>query len=378
MLKESWNHQSSIMNNLQNIKHGITNWKLMHFDEVRQKKRELVARLGGIQRRLHNGNNSRGLRVLEYKLHHELNLILQMEELMWFQRSRAKWLTGGDRNTRYYHTKTVTRKNNIMLLRNEEGHWVEDALQIRSMVNDFYRNLFSLKHVSCDWIQTEVTYPLMEDTLLNKLKEAVYDEEVKRAGFPAGFFQKSWEIVGKNLCDFVRDVWRNPSHIASVNQTDICLIPKVPHPEFVNQFLPISLCNTIYKVVSKVIVERLKEFGLLIVSPFQTGFVPGRNIHENIVVALEMIHSMAKIMGKKGYFVIKVDLSKAYDKLKWGFIWRVLIEMRMPDNVINLIMHMVTSVETNIKWNGARADYFRIQRNSTRGSNIALFVCYVY
>jgi hypothetical protein len=87
---------------------------------------------------------------------------------------------------------------------------------------------------------------------------------------------------------------------------------------------------------------------------------------------------MAKILGKKGYFVIKVDLSKAYDKLKWGFIWRVLIEMRMPDNVINLIMHMVTSVETNIKWNGARADYFRIQRNSTRGSNIALFVCYVY
>jgi hypothetical protein len=82
----------------------------------------------------------------------------------------------------------------------------------------------------------------------------------------------------------VRGVWRNPSHIASVNQTDICLIPKVPHPEFVNQFLPISLCNTIYKVVSKVTVERFKEFVPLIVSPFQTGFVPGRNIHENIVL----------------------------------------------------------------------------------------------
>jgi hypothetical protein len=105
-------------------------------------------------------------------------------------------------------------------------------------------------------------------------------------GFPAGFFQKSWSIVGASVYDFVVKVWSNPSAIATVNQTDICLIPKIARPEFVNQFRPISLCNTIYKVVSKIMVERLKDYIPKLVSPFQAGFVPGRNIHENILLPM--------------------------------------------------------------------------------------------
>jgi hypothetical protein len=78
-------------------------------------------------------------------------------------------------------------------------------------------------------------------------------------GWLAGFYQKSWEIFGETVCDFVKKVWQMPSEIANVNQTDICLIPKIPHPEYVKQFRPISLCNTNYKIVSKVVVERLKD-----------------------------------------------------------------------------------------------------------------------
>jgi hypothetical protein len=116
-----------------------------------------------------------------------------------------------------------------------------------------------------------------------------------------------------------------------VNQTDICLIPKVPQPEFVNQFRPISLCNTIYKVVSKVIVERLKELVPIIVSLFQTGFVPRRNIHENIVVAQEMTHSMTKM----DILLLKLIFRKLMTSLtgnlfgecllRWGFQKMLLI-----------------------------------------------------
>jgi hypothetical protein len=174
-------------------------------------------------------------------------------------------------------------------------------------------------------------------------------------------------MVKGKVCEFVKQVWETPSAISEANKTDICLIPKVPHPEFVHQFRPISLCNTIYKIVSKVIVERLKEHIPMLVSPFQTGFVPGRNIHENIVVAQEMVHSMIKLKGSIGYFAIKVDLSKAYDKISWEFIWRVLMEIHLPDKLVNIIMHLVTSVETNVKWNGARNEYFRPQRGIRQG-----------
>lgn len=131
-------------------------------------------------------------------------------------------------------------------------------------------------------------------------------------GYPAGFYQRSWNLVGVSTCEFVKHLWTNPHALAEINLTDICLIPKVKSPEFVDQFQPISLCNTLYKLVSKVVVNRLKTIIPLIISPYQTGFIPGRSIHENVVVAQEMIHSLNRMKGKTGYFAIKVDLYKAY------------------------------------------------------------------
>lgn len=112
----------------------------------------------------------------------------------------------------------------------------------------------------------------------------------------------------------------NPKEILNVNTTDICLIPKVDRPEFANEFRPISLCNVSDKVLTKILVQRLKPHIPSIISPYQTGFVPTRSIHENIVVAQELVHSKNKMRGKTGFFAIKVDLAKAYDRLKWSFV----------------------------------------------------------
>lgn len=125
--------------------------------------------------------------------------------------SRAKWLADGDRNTRYYHLKTVTRsrrrKNDILMLRDDQGQWIEDVEQLHDMVNEFYKKLFSNNHCRMEWLQTNVTYPTLEEDVLVCLSAPIEDNEVRSAlfnmnpwkapgpdGFPAGFYQKSWRL----------------------------------------------------------------------------------------------------------------------------------------------------------------------------------------
>jgi hypothetical protein len=113
---------------------------------------------------------------------------------------------------------------------------------------------------------------LEADITNEEIRSAVFDMSSWKArgldGFPAGFYQHSWDTVGQSVCDFVKNIWKAPSCIAMVNQTDICLIPKVDQPEFVSQFRPISLCYAIYKIVSKVVVARLKKCIPKSVSPW--------------------------------------------------------------------------------------------------------------
>lgn len=199
----------------------------------------------------------------------------EVREQMWHQRSRAKWLCDGDRNTRFYHVKTLSRRRNnrITALRDSSGVWRDEENIVRNMVNEFYKDLFTEDISFGPWFNSTFSFGpltdedklyLMADPSTDEVKHAIFSMGPWKSpgpdGFPPGFFQKDWATVGASVCAFVDHIWKHPKDIASVNHTDICLIPKITKPEFISQFRPISLCNTIYKVVSKIIVYKSLSF----------------------------------------------------------------------------------------------------------------------
>jgi hypothetical protein len=128
------------------------------------------------------------------------------------------------------------------------------------------------------------------------------------------FYKKSWPIVRAEVCKAVLEFLNSGCLDPSVNTTNIMLIPKIKNPTWVTEFWPISLCNVLYKLIAKVLANRMKKALTKIISLNQSVFVPGRLITDNIIVAFEALHTMdVRLKGGKGYMALKLDMSIAYD-----------------------------------------------------------------
>lgn len=141
-IKDNWDNQQSIHKELQSLEPKLLSWNVNTFGHIKQKKNELIRRINGIQKACQGAENAY-LQDLELKLRAELAEILDQEEILWFQKSRTKWLNDGDRNTAYYHAKTAVRrrKNRVSTLKNEEGEWVEGIAEVGGLVNRYFQEL---------------------------------------------------------------------------------------------------------------------------------------------------------------------------------------------------------------------------------------------
>ena len=136
-------------------------------------------------------------------------------------------------------------------------------------------------------------------------------------GMPPIFYQTFWLDIGMVFYDVVLFCLNSGTFLRSINHTFITLIPKVANPKTVAQFRPISLCNVIYKLLSKVLVNRLKPILNSIISEAQSAFIVDRVITDNILIAFETLHHMkTQCSGKIGFMALKLDMSKAYDRVE--------------------------------------------------------------
>jgi hypothetical protein len=132
-----------------------------------------------------------------------------------------------------------------------------------------------------------------------------------------------------------------------VNDTTIVLLPKKDEPENLKDFRPISLCNVIYKVVPKCLVNRIHPILQDLIKPVQSAFVPGMMITDNVLIAFECLHAMEQGSRKcKEFGALKLDLTKAYDHVNWGYLKGVLLRLGFHRQWVQWIMTCVTTYDT--------------------------------
>jgi hypothetical protein len=133
----------------------------------------------------------------------------------------------------------------------------------------------------------------------------------------------------------------------------LLLLPKMDNVVSIGDYRPISLCNVLYKLIAKVLANRLKMVLPSIISHHQSAFVPGRLITDNVLFAYEALHIMnSRMRGKKDYMAVKVDMRKAYDRVEWPFLEAMLRTMAFAERWITFIVTCVKSVSCSVLING--------------------------
>jgi len=179
-------------------------------------------------------------------------------------------------------------------------------------------------------------------------------------GFTARFFISCWDIIHRDLIRMVKKSQHCSKIGGGTNSSFLALIPKEKGAQNFSRFRPISLCNTGYKIITKVIANRLKHVLPKLIPENQGGFVKGCHIQDNILLVQEAIHSSCQ-RREKG-MIVKLDLANAFDRVLHSFLFVVMSKLGFQNQVINWVKACITGPWTAPLVNGRSASFFQASR----------------
>ncbi|XP_074305500.1 uncharacterized protein LOC141640715 [Silene latifolia] len=357
-----------LMKKLKRIRFTIINWTVNKRKEWNKQWSDFDEILGNELEDIFKGKDE-----INYESIHENYLDFnRVVALFWKQRAKNNWIRDGDACTKFFFNTVMTRRNHYF----KDVYGANLATESFDSFSNTSASLFSKISFRLNYDQQDT---LSKPYTRKEVRKAVFQLGSLKSpgpdGIPALFYQKYRYHIKNEVTDAVLSMLTSGHILKTFNHTSIVLIPKIKGPEKVEQYRPISLCNVVMKIVTKCISNRLRPIMPFLVGDFQNGFIPGRNISDNVLISHELFqHITRKTKGKKGLLALKIDMSKAYDRLSWNFIHNTLIHMNFPPAMVSLIMNCITTVSYDIMINGSAGKTFRPRTGLRQGDPISPYI----
>nr|GEW14517.1 hypothetical protein [Tanacetum cinerariifolium] len=282
---------------------------------IKKYKEELEALDAAIDK----GNGSDEIVNKKMEVINSMHHIDKIQAMDMAQKAKIKWSIEGDENSRFFH-RVLNKKRSQLNIRGimVDGVWTEKPSTVKHEFLQHFRRRFDKPTVSRAYVNMSYPKSITSDQQMD-LERDVSKEELKRAvwdcgtdkspgpdGFTFGFYLHFWSTIENDVFEVVKHFFTYGDIPKGCNSSFIFLIPKVPDANLVKDFRPISLIGNIYKIIAKILPNRL--VGVLgdIINEVQSAFIAERQILD-------------------GPFILnEVDFEKAYGSVRWDFLDDVL------------------------------------------------------